>query len=109
MASSGASRVYIRFAMADSPSTPLGEAAVLPSRGNRRSRSVIVGLSSLEQLLCHVVSTVVHSMYCWSFRRVVVADEELDGSDMVRELRGKWPCLTHEAGHPLSQSSSRDV
>jgi hypothetical protein len=40
---------------------------------------------------------------CRSSRQVVVADEELDGTNMVRELLGKRQRLVYQAGHALSQ------
>jgi hypothetical protein len=38
-----------------------------------------------------------------SSRQVVVADEELDGTDMVREFLGKRQRLTHQTGDALTQ------
>jgi hypothetical protein len=38
-----------------------------------------------------------------SSREVVMADEELDGTDMVRELLGEGQCVAHQPGHTLAQ------
>jgi hypothetical protein len=38
-----------------------------------------------------------------SSRQVVVADEELLGTDMVGELLGERQCLAYQAGDPLAQ------
>ena len=35
--------------------------------------------------------------------QIVVADEQLDGTDMVRELLGKRQRFTHQTGHALAQ------
>jgi hypothetical protein len=40
---------------------------------------------------------------CRSSRQIVVADEELDGTDMVGELLGKGQRLAHQTGHTLAQ------
>src|SRR5262245_49383488 len=40
---------------------------------------------------------------CRSSRQVGVADEEVDSSDMVRELLGKRSCLTYQACNVLSE------
>jgi hypothetical protein len=40
---------------------------------------------------------------CRSSHQVVVADEELYGTDMVRKLLGKRQRLTYQAGNALSQ------
>ena len=40
---------------------------------------------------------------CRSSHQVVVADEELDGTDMIGELFGEGQGLAHQAGHALSQ------
>jgi hypothetical protein len=40
---------------------------------------------------------------CRSSHQVVVTDEELYGTNMVRELLGKRQCLTYQAGNVLSQ------
>jgi hypothetical protein len=40
---------------------------------------------------------------CRSSRQVVVAYEELDGTDMIGELFGEGQGLAHQAGHALSQ------
>ena len=38
-----------------------------------------------------------------SSRQVVVADEQLDGTNMIGELLGKRQRLTHQTGHTLTQ------
>jgi hypothetical protein len=40
---------------------------------------------------------------CCGSRQVVVADEELDGTDMMGELLGKRQRLTYQARHALAQ------
>jgi hypothetical protein len=53
----------------------------------------------------HFIGSALHVMLalCRCSRQVVVADEELDGPDMVGELLGKGQRVADQPGHALPQ------